>query len=155
MKVYRTVCLSVYVLKPERPLDFNLRIEAVNAFNKLPEAMSLAIANKRVSNLLKKQLHDDIKSPCNKALLNHDSEKNLFTEIKNKRLEMSPLIEEFNYTEALLSLSSLKPMVDDFFDNVLVIDENQKLRENRLSLLSELRELFLMTADISFLDPSS
>ena len=153
--VSNSVFESVYVLKPERPLDFNLRIEAVNAFNKLPEAMSLAIANKRVSNLLKKQLHDDIKSPCNKALLNHDSEKNLFIEIKNKKLEMAPLIEDFNYTEALLSLSSLKPMVDDFFDKVLVIDEDRKLRENRLSLLSELRELFLMTADISFLDPSS
>ena len=65
------------------------------------------------------------------------------------------LIEASNYTEALLCLSSLKPMVDNFFDNVLVIDEDPNLRENRLSLLSELRELFLLTADISFLDPGS
>ena len=153
--VSNNVFESVYVLKPQRPLDFNLRIEAVNAFNKLPESMSLAIANKRVSNLLRKQQHDTIKAPCNKALLSHESELNLFLQVESKKLEAAPLVKKSKYTEALVCLSSLKPTVDDFFDKVLVIDEDQELRGNRLSLLSELRELFLMTADISFLDPSS
>ena len=146
---------SVYILKPQSPLDFHLRIEAVNAFSKLPESTSLALANKRVSNLLKRQKHDEVKTPCNKNLLSHESEINLFTEVGNKKLEVTPLIKKSNYTEALLCLSSLKPMVDNFFDNVLVIDEDPNLRENRLSLLSELRELFLLTADISILDPGS
>ena len=146
---------SVYILKPQSPLDFHLRIEAVNAFCKLPESTSLALANKRVSNLLKRQQQDEVKTPCNENLLDHESEINLFKEVDNKKLEVAPLIKESNYTEALLCLSSLKPMVDNFFDNVLVIDEDPNLRENRLSLLSELRELFLLTADISFLDPGS
>tara|TARA_B100001029_G_C15009313_1_gene423188 strand:- start:29 stop:1135 length:1107 start_codon:yes stop_codon:yes gene_type:complete len=153
--VSNNVFESVYILKPQSPLDFYLRIEAVNAFSKLPEATSLALANKRVSNLLKRQQHDEIKTPCDKSLLGHESEINLFSEVENKRLEVVPLIKKSNYTEALLCLSSLKPLVDNFFDNVLVIDEDPNLRENRLSLLSELRKLFLMTADISFLDPGS
>ena len=153
--VSNNVFESVYILKPQSPLDFYLRIEAVNAFSKLPEATSLALANKRVSNLLKRQQHDEIKTPCDESLLGHESEINLFSEVENKRLEVVPLIKKSNYTEALLCLSSLKPLVDNFFDNVLVIDEDPNLRENRLSLLSELRKLFLMTADISFLDPGS
>ena len=65
---------------------------------------------------------------------------------------MAPFLESLDYTNALLCLSSLKSAIDDFFDNVLVNDEDEKLRKNRYSLLYELRELFLMTADISFLD---
>ena len=143
---------SVYALKPQRPLDFHLRVEAVSAFTKLPESMSLAIANKRVSNLLSKYDTGSILPPCNKDLLELESEISLHSQIEEKKLEVAPFLERLDYTNALLCLSSLKSAIDDFFDNVLVNDEDEKLRKNRYSLLFELRELFLMTADISFLD---
>ena len=143
---------SVYALKPQRPLDFHLRVQAVKAFTELPESMSLAIANKRVSNLLSKYEADIILPPSNKDLLKLESEESLHFQIMNKKSEMAPFIEKLDYTNALLCLSSLKSAIDDFFDNVLVNDEDEKLRKNRYSLLFELRELFLITADISFLD---
>ena len=143
---------SVYALKPQRPLDFHLRVEAVSAFAELPESMGLAIANKRVSNLLSKYETKSSLPPCNKNLLKLESEISLHFQIESKKLEMAPFLERLDYTKALLCLSSLKSAIDDFFDNVLVNDEDEKLRKNRYSLLYELRELFLMTADISFLD---
>ena len=75
--------------------------------------------------------------------------------IKNKKVELAPLIRSSDYTEALLSLASLKPAIDDFFDNILVITEDKSIRENRLSLLQELRQIFLEIADISFLESGS
>ena len=143
---------SVYALKPQRPLDFHLRVEAVSAFTELPESMGLAIANKRVSNLLSKYETETSLPPCNRNLLRLESEISLHSQIESKKLEMAPFLERLDYTKALLCLSSLKSAIDDFFDNVLVNDEDEKLRKNRYSLLYELRELFLMTADISFLD---
>jgi len=90
--------------------------------------------------------------PCNKNLLKLESEISLHSQIESKKLEVALFLERLDYTNALLCLSSLKSAIDDFFDNVLVNDEDEKLRKNRYSLLYELRELFLMTADISFLD---
>ena len=89
---------------------------------------------------------------ANRNLLKLESEIRLHSQIENKKLEVAPFLESCDYTNALLCLSSLKSAIDDFFDNVLVNDENEKLRKNRYALLYELRELFLMTADISFLD---
>ena len=77
---------------------------------------------------------------------------NLYSQVEIKKEEVALFIESLDYTNALLCLSSLKSAIDNFFENVLVNDEDEKLRVNRYSLLFELRELFLMTADISFLD---
>ena len=147
-----TVFESVYALKPQRPLDFHLRVEAVSAFTELQESMSLAIANKRVSNLLSKYEAESNLTPCDKNLLRLESEINLYSQVEIKKEEVALFIESLDYTNALLCLSSLKSAIDNFFENVLVNDEDEKLRVNRYSLLFELRELFLMTADISFLD---
>ena len=143
---------SVYALRPQRPHDFHLRIKAVSAFNALPESNSLAAANKRVENLLSKHKEESIDDCCKENLLDQDSEKKLYEMIQNKKLELAPLIMSRDYTAALLSLSSLKPTIDDFFDNILVITEDKSIRENRLSLLQELRHIFLEIADISFLE---
>ena len=146
---------SVYALRPQQPLDFHLRIKAVDAFKTLPESDSLAAANKRVSNLLSKHREDSIKECCKESLLDQDSEKKLYEMIQKKKIEVAPLIMSSDYTGALLSLSSLKPAIDDFFDNILVVTEDKSIRENRLSLLQELQQIFLEIADISFLESGS
>jgi glycyl-tRNA synthetase beta chain len=142
---------SVFVIKPQRPLDFYHRIQAVDSFNKLSEAVALSAANKRVSNLLSKQKIVSESRNCNVDLLIEPSEKVLHEAIQDKILEVAPLFEEGNYTAGLQSLSTLKQTVDVFFDNVLVMHEDERIRANRLALLQELRALFLRTADISYL----
>ena len=139
-------------MRPQRPLDFHRRIQAVDGFSELPESANLAAANKRVSNLLSKQNDGFAVHNCDKGLLQETSEQLLHSAIQNKKEEVAPFYKSGDYTNALRSLSSLKDVVDEFFDAVLVMDEDEVLRRNRLCLLQELRGLFLQTADISFLD---
>lgn len=135
------------------PLEIHQRILAVQAFKKLPEATALAAANKRVSNLLIKnnQLEQFTKtdplSLVQDNLFEKDIERSLFKEILLKTKNSKEKAK--NYTEQLLELASLRNPVDTFFDSVMVMDENEKLRNNRLALLAALRNLFLNIADIS------
>jgi glycyl-tRNA synthetase beta chain len=145
---------SVFAMRPTRPLDFHHRIQAVHNFDKLPEAVTLAAANKRVSNLLSKQKEITEGSECSSNLLTEAAEQSLHKEIQNKMLEVAPLFEQGDYTKGLQSLSTLKNSVDDFFDNVLVMHQDDQVRQNRLALLKQLRNLFLQTADISYLHSS-
>ncbi len=142
---------SVFVMKPERPLDFHHRIQAVHSFEKLPEAVALAAANKRVSNLLSKQEEVSESSECQPGLLQEEAEKALHEAIQAKKLEVTPLFENGDYSAGLQSLSTLKSSVDHFFDSVLVMHDDENIRRNRLALLQQLRNLFLQTADISHL----
>lgn len=146
-----TVFESVFVLKPTRPLDFHHRVQAVQSFTKLTEAQALASANKRVSNLLSKQQPTDSLPKCKISLLREPAEHELYQAIQSKKVEVAPLIEKGDYTMCLRSLSTLKTSVDAFFDSVLVIHEDDMIRINRLALLHQLRDLFLKTADISYL----
>ncbi len=145
---------SVYHLKPTKPLDFALRINAVNQFNKLPQAQSLASANKRVSNILQKQASDGALGAIRDELLVEDAEKELVSVIKQCRQIAEPLFQKREYTEGLEALASSKDAIDEFFEKVLVMDENQELKDNRINLLGELRTLFLQVADISYLHRS-
>ena len=145
---------SVFVVRPTRPLDFHLRILAVHNFNLLPESASLAEANKRVSNLLAKQNFNAENTAVKEELLQEPAEKALHRELVDKILEVAPLLEKGLYKEGLQTLASLKISVDTFFDEVLVVCEDASLRENRLALLQQLRDLFLQTADISHLHKS-
>lgn len=145
---------SVFVVRPTRPLDFHLRILAVHNFNLLPESASLAEANKRVSNLLAKQNFNAEDTAVKEELLQEPAEQTLHRELVDKILEVAPLLEKGLYKEGLQTLASLKISVDTFFDEVLVVCEDASLRENRLALLQQLRDLFLQTADISHLHKS-
>lgn len=139
---------SVAARKPTQLLDFNSRIKAVQNFKNLPEAEALAAANKRVSNILKKQNGNDISTwKINNKLFDHDAERNLAQLIEQKK----KTLKKSGYTDALNELASLQKPVDHFFDEVLVMDENIEKRNNRLALLSSLRNLFLQIADISLL----
>ena len=143
---------SVLTVYPERPLNFYTRIRAVDTFRKAPESRALAAANKRVANLLSKH-EDEIKNEnCKEELLVSEPEQSLYSAIQDKKVDVAPYYENEDYSNALLALSSLDGLVDKFFESVLVICEDAALRKNRLCLLRELRDLFLQTADISFLD---
>lgn len=144
---------SVLSTKPScKPYDCSRRVFAVDHFQTLPEAQHLASANKRVRNILQKSgqyvlyktLHD-----IDPTLLKEDAEIKLYEEILRLKEETKPLIQQGEYQEALVLLATLQKPVDDFFDKVLVMAEDEKLKNNRLSLLGHLSALFLQIADIS------
>jgi glycyl-tRNA synthetase beta chain len=145
------VFLAVHARRPTRPLDFDQRIRAVEAFRQLPEAEALAAANKRVSNILTKQGGDQISDSVDPALLEEEAEQALAARIDEQSREVAPLLDKGDYAAALSSLASLRAPVDRFFDEVMVMSENDAVRQNRLALLNRLRNLFLQLADISLL----
>ncbi|ACE83324.1 glycine--tRNA ligase subunit beta [Cellvibrio japonicus] len=136
-----------------QPLDINQRVLAVNEFSKLPQAQALAAANKRVSNILAKQ-NADVSAAVNPALLQEEAEKNLAQAVGAKAAVVAPLFASREYTQALAALADLQPVVDAFFDNVMVMADDPALQQNRLALLQQLRGLFLEVADISYLVPA-
>jgi glycyl-tRNA synthetase beta chain len=142
---------SVLELKPVSPLDFDLRVKAVHNFSQLPEAASLASANKRVSNILLKHASTDTLSALNPSLFRERAEHALASLLIEKRTVVSPLFESRQYSKGLALLADTKSAIDTFFDEVLVMDENEAIRNNRIALLSQIRGLFLQVADISHL----
>ncbi len=142
---------SVYELRPSKPLDFHKRIQAVSRFNTLPEAAALAAINKRVANILSKHVESTPDLRVNEALFADEAESNLFILLAGKEREVEPLFLAGNYTDGLASLATMKDTVDCFFDEVLVMADEDELRDNRLALLRRLQALFLHTADISHL----
>lgn len=139
---------SVLARQPARPLDFDQRMQAVRAFAELPEAESLAAANKRTRNILKKST---VPVPGSFAddLLVEPAEQALASALGSMQAEVTPLFESRDYTAALGRLAGLREPVDRFFDDVMVMAEDEKLRNNRLALLNNLSGLFLKVADIS------
>ena len=132
------------------PLDINSRIHAVAKFYTLSEAEALAAANKRVSNILAKQ-DSEPKETVDASLLQDEAEKQLAEQVSALKETVEPLIASKEYTEALTQLAQLRATVDKFFDDVMVMTDDEALRNNRLALLNQLRQLFLNVADISYL----
>lgn len=141
---------SVLLRRPTQPLDFDLRMKAVSHFKQLPEAATLAAANKRVSNILAK-VTETIPTTINPDLLKEPAEIALAKTINTLRDELAPAFEQGDYQQALVKLAALREPIDNFFDNVMVMADDPALKSNRLCLLSQLRELFLRVADISVL----
>ena len=139
---------SVLLRRPTRPVDFDARIAAVAAFAELPEADALAAANKRISNILRKS-DTQASGPVSADLLKLDAEQALHQRIEDLRAEVEAMFLRGDYTNALTRLASLRPEVDRFFDDVMVMDEDMQLRNNRLALLDSLSALFLRAADLS------
>ena len=139
---------AVLARRPSQPLDFNQRIHAVTTFRQLPEAESLAAANKRISNILKKT-DESIPEVANTEKLLESAEKELASTLNTLTDEVAPLLADRNYTQALKKLAALREPVDNFFDDVMVMVEDTELRANRLALLSQLQGLFLKVADLS------
>lgn len=135
------------------PSDADRRISAVRAFIALPEAQALAAANKRIRNILKKsgQLDERRVDP---SLFQDVAEGRLAARINALRSDVRGLLGRQDYSGALELLADLRPEVDQFFDEVMVMAEDDKIRRNRLALLQELESLFLGVADISRLQPA-
>lgn len=146
--VQRNVFESVLACRPERPLDFDGRLKAVTAFRKLKESESLSAANKRISNILK-QAGDRDWDHVSEVLLTDATEKKLAAKIADMQKQVGPLFDAGNYTAAMKLLAGLRPEVDAFFDNVMVMVDEEAVRDNRLALLQGLRNLFLRVADLS------
>jgi glycyl-tRNA synthetase beta chain len=117
----------------------------------LPESQDLAAANKRVSNILSKQLKGQKVSPLNTSLLIDEAEIELSTAVDTLKNTTTALVRDRDYAGALQKLAMLRNPVDRFFNEVMVMTEDKSLRNNRLSLLTDLHNLFTDVADISLL----
>jgi glycyl-tRNA synthetase beta chain len=131
-----------------RLLDIDQRIKACQAFRQLPEAESLAAANKRISNILKKT-EQTIPQRVDPARLTDAAEMQLADELEKMNAAVVPLLDAGDYTSALTRLAGLRNSVDAFFDQVMVMVDDEALRANRLALLKNLSALFLRVADLS------
>ncbi|MEA1889246.1 MAG: glycine--tRNA ligase subunit beta [Pseudomonadota bacterium] len=139
---------SVRHRRPTRPTDFNDRLLAVDAFARLEAAPALAAANKRIQNILRKADRKET-TVIDPALLKEKAERALYAQIIDLSAEVDEMFDKGDYTTALSTLASLRTVVDSFFDEVMVMDEDLALRNNRLALLERLSEMFLRTADLS------
>lgn len=130
--------------------DFDRRLHAVIQFGHFPEAASLAAANKRIRNILRKA-DSQIPSTVDAALFRQDEEERLSRKITDMTTRVLPLLEQGDYEGTLRALAELRGPVDEFFDQVMVMDDDLAVRGNRLALLSSLESLFLEVADVSCL----
>ena len=191
--------------QPTRPLDFAHRVRAVEAFRALPEAASLAAANKRIRNILRQAEQAGIvippfkpgaRSPVSSLpssfsasteparpresgdpnggmtaehmpsrgvtgsagaadpLFREDAERSLAAMLAEIEPRARGMLDAGEYTGALTTLAGLRDGVDAFFDTVKVMDDDEKVRGNRLALLARIGALFMETADISLLQPA-
>jgi glycyl-tRNA synthetase beta chain len=139
---------AVLATKPASPLDFDARLKALRAFLDLPEATSLASANKRIANILRKAgelQHKDV----DVETLKDPAEVRLFDAMRSLQEAVATALAQREYANALGRLAQLRPPVDAFFDQVMVMDEDPRLRANRLALLAQLHGLFIGIADLS------
>lgn len=139
---------AVVSLRPGRFHDLDLRLRALAAFRKLPEADSLSTANTRITNILKKA-SEKIPDAVDPKLLTKPAEQALALAIDKIRNKTEPMLAAGDYTSALTELASLRGSVDSFFDSVMVMTDDTAVRCNRLALLAGLRKLFLQIADLS------
>lgn len=139
---------AVISTKPTKPMDINHRLLAVDTFRQLAAAESLAAANKRISNILKK-VEGKLPEAIDEKLLQEAAEKNLYKTLTTLDDKVQTLIDQAKYQDALSALSALRDTVDSFFDKVMVMADDEAVRNNRIALLNKLHGLFIQVADIS------
>jgi len=141
---------SVLACKPESPLDFDQRLNAVISFSDREEAKDLSAANKRIGNILRKQDAFTASSPDH-ALMSEAAEQALYKALSQIQVQCDALFNDGKYSDGLSLLADLRSPIDTFFDDVMVMSDDPKVQQNRLSLLSAIQGLFLRVADISLL----
>ena len=139
---------AVLATRPASPLDFDARLRALVQFLQLPDAASLAAANKRIANILRKTTEPvgDVVDP---ERLIDPAEQVLAEQVDAIARAVEPRFASREYTPGLQQLAALRKAVDDFFDSVMVMTEDAALRSNRLALLNRMRGLFMRAADLS------
>jgi glycyl-tRNA synthetase beta chain len=140
---------AVLALNPTRLDDIVARLDAVREFAALPEAASLAAANKRISNILKKSESASASGGVQPALLVEAAEKALHAQLEQVAPRVQSQLAARDYTGALTALAALREPVDTFFNDVMVNAEDPSLRANRLALLGALHQQMNCVADIS------
>jgi glycyl-tRNA synthetase beta chain len=139
---------AVLAVHPTQPYDFDRRVRAVTSFQQLPEAESLAAANKRISNILKQAKFTE--APMWDAdMFKEPAEEVLAEKLVAIGYKITPLLECLDYEAVMKALAKLRQPVDEFFDHVMVMVEDEALRNNRLALLAQMRAMFLGIADLS------
>jgi glycyl-tRNA synthetase beta chain len=138
---------AVLAQNPDRLDDIVQRLEAVQAFAALPESASLAAANKRITNILKKT--EAAIGNVSEALLQEEAERKLFSAITRVRPEVDAAFAAGDFSSTLKTLAQLRDDVDAFFNDVMVMADDLALRNNRLALLSMLHAMMNRVADIS------
>lgn len=143
---------AVAAVEPARVYDFDQRMHAVRDFFETEKAAAtaLAAANKRIANILKKRGPDN--AQFDQQLLSEPAEKALAALLETLQKSTRTAFDQQQYAQGLAELAQLQIPVDAFFDDVRVMDDDEVIRNNRLSLLSALRNLFLQVADISHLN---
>ncbi len=132
------------------PTDIDKRIKAVSIFRAMPQAESLAAANKRIGNILKK-IDGKLPSSIDSKLFSESAETALHQQLDAVSQDMTPLIANGDYEQALAKLATLRDNVDAFFDNVMVMADDNAVKNNRIALLNSLHTQFSQIADISLL----
>jgi len=149
-----SVSASVYeraAVGTTRPLDFEQRMVAVNEFLNLPEAEPLTAGNKRIQNILKKQ-EQSVDGLIQADLLQEAAEKALFDAVAGMTPRITAATAARSYTDALTELAQLRAPIDRFFDEVMVMADDEAIRRNRLALLQQTGALFLSIADLAQLN---
>ena len=125
------------------------RIDALSQFVESDAVASLSQGFKRVRKLFERENIKDSSIKIDESLLKEAAEKTLYQALTDKKATVAPLLERFEYSEVLKALGTLKAPIDAFFDGVMVLAEDKKVRANRLALLSDLEHVFLQVADLS------
>ena len=128
--------------------DLPERLEAVRAFEALPEAVSLSAANKRIVNILRKA-EGEASGAVDRSMLADGAERALHAAFDKLRPTVEDRVADGDFAAALQALASTKPTVDRFFDDVMVMADDPKIRGNRLALLREVAATMNHVADIS------
>jgi glycyl-tRNA synthetase beta chain len=141
---------AVLATKPASPLDFDTRLKALSGFLDLPEAASLAAANKRIANILKQaEAKGGSFSRADSQALQEPAERDLFAALTRASARAIALFNAGDYTGYLKTFAVLKAPIDAFFDSVMVMVDDAALRRNRLALLADLRREMNRIADLS------
>ncbi len=138
--------------RPTVLLDCDRRIQALNQFQSNDAALALAAANKRISNILKKQKLD----PAAGVIVERfelEAEKQLYSQLEKLQARVEPLFGRGKYLQGLNELAKLRPAVDRFFDQVMVMVDDESIKNNRLALLAQMSSCFRRVADFSRIQP--
>ncbi len=138
---------SVLCMNPGKINDLTVRLEAVRSFNELSEATQLAAANKRISNILKK-MEGKLPSEVQMQLLRLPAEINLFKSLEALSPKLDQQFKSQDFIGLLQNLVALSQPIDQFFSDVMVMDEDLQLRQNRIALLNQLHQKMNLVADI-------
>lgn len=139
---------SVLSLRPTTLVELDARLRAVQSFRINPDAASLVAANKRLLNMLKKAEFEGTSTVSELSLVAPEA-KALLVDLRRVEDSIKPKVDDGDFEGVCSELVTLRPSIDRFFDNVLVLVDDETIKNNRLQLLWELHQLFLKVADLS------